>query len=37
MMLFKREGLLPESRLKLMLNEDELDEADASGKKKVGK
>jgi branched-chain amino acid transport system permease protein len=38
MMLFKREGLLPESRLKLMLHEDELDDEDASGsKKKVGK
>jgi branched-chain amino acid transport system permease protein len=37
MMLFKREGLLPESRLKLMLNEEELDEEDAAGsKKKVG-
>jgi len=32
MMLFKREGLLPESRLKLMLHEDELDDADASSK-----
>jgi branched-chain amino acid transport system permease protein len=37
MMLFRREGLLPESRLKLMLHEDELDEADPVGKKKVGK
>ena len=37
MMLFKREGLLPESRLKLMLHEDELDEAPAGGKKKAGK
>jgi len=32
MMLFKREGLLPESRLKLMLHEDELDQIDASSK-----
>jgi len=32
MMLFKREGLLPESRLKLMLHEDELDDADATSK-----
>ena len=31
MMLFRREGLLPESRLKLVLNEEELDEA--AGKK----
>ena len=38
MMLFKREGLLPESRLKLMLHEDELDDQDATtSKKKVGK
>jgi branched-chain amino acid transport system permease protein len=38
MMLFKREGLLPESRLKLLLHEDELDDEDASSsKKKVGK
>jgi branched-chain amino acid transport system permease protein len=37
MMLFRREGLLPESRLKLMLHEDELDEADFVGKKKVDK
>jgi branched-chain amino acid transport system permease protein len=37
MMLFKREGFLPESRLKLMLHEDELDDVDASSKKKVGK
>jgi branched-chain amino acid transport system permease protein len=37
MMLFKREGLLPESRLKLMLHEEELDEASTAGKKKVGK
>ena len=38
MMLFKREGLLPESRLKLMLHEEDLDEADATApKKKVGK
>ena len=29
MMLFKREGLIPESRLKLMLHEDDLDESDA--------
>jgi len=34
MMLFKREGLLPESRLKLMLHEEELDEDDSSGAKK---
>jgi branched-chain amino acid transport system permease protein len=34
MMLFKREGLLPESRLKLMLHEEELDDEDASGSKK---
>ena len=32
MMLFKREGFLPESRLKLMLHEDELDDADATSK-----
>jgi len=32
MMLFKREGLLPESRLKLMLHEDELDDADTTSK-----
>jgi branched-chain amino acid transport system permease protein len=38
MMLFKREGLLPESRLKLMLHEEELDdESGAGSKKKVGK
>ena len=32
MMLFKREGFLPESRLKLMLHEDELDDAEAPNK-----
>jgi len=32
MMLFKREGFLPESRLKLMLHEDELDDAEATNK-----
>ena len=32
MMLFKREGFLPESRLKLMLHEDELDDADTTSK-----
>lgn len=32
MMLFKREGFLPESRLKLMLHEDELDDAKATNK-----
>ena len=32
MMLFKREGLIPESRLKLMLHEDDLDESDADRK-----
>jgi len=32
MMLFRREGLLPESRLKLVLHEDDLEEA-TSGKK----
>jgi hypothetical protein len=31
-MLYKREGLLPESRLKLVLNEDELD-TDSEAKK----
>jgi branched-chain amino acid transport system permease protein len=32
MMLFRREGLLPESRLKLVLHEEDLDE-DSDGKK----
>jgi hypothetical protein len=32
MMLYRREGFLPESRLKLVLNEDEL-EAEAEAKK----
>jgi branched-chain amino acid transport system permease protein len=33
MMLFRREGLLPESRLKLVLNEEEIDEETTAGKK----
>jgi branched-chain amino acid transport system permease protein len=33
MMLFRREGLLPESRLKLVLNEEEIDDEAAAGKK----
>jgi len=33
MMLFRREGLLPESRLKLVLHEEDIDEEKASGKK----
>jgi branched-chain amino acid transport system permease protein len=38
MMLFKREGLIPESRMKLLMHEGELDDADADGKKqKAGK
>ncbi len=38
MMLFKREGLIPESRMKLLMNEDELDSAESDGKKqKAGK
>jgi branched-chain amino acid transport system permease protein len=35
MMLFKREGLLPESRLRLMLHEDELDVQDAAISKRT--
>ncbi len=38
MMLYKREGLIPESRMKLLMNEGELDDADSDGKKqKAGK
>ena len=38
MMLFKREGLIPESRMKLLMHEGELDDADSDGKKqKAGK
>jgi branched-chain amino acid transport system permease protein len=38
MMLFKREGLIPESRMKLLMHEEELDDADSVGKKqKAGK
>jgi branched-chain amino acid transport system permease protein len=38
MMLYKREGLIPESRMKLLMNEDELDTAETDGKKqKAGK
>jgi branched-chain amino acid transport system permease protein len=33
MMLFRREGLLPESRLKLVLNEEDIDEETTAGKK----
>jgi len=35
MMLFKREGLIPESRLKLMLHEEELDKEEADGKERA--
>jgi len=35
MMLFKREGLIPESRLKLMLHEEELDKEVADGKERA--
>ena len=35
MMLFKREGLIPESRLKLMLHEEELDEVEANEKERA--
>ena len=38
MMLYKREGLIPESRMKLLMNEDVLDAAESDGKKqKAGK
>ena len=38
MMLFKREGLIPESRMKLLMHEEELDDAESVGKKqKAGK
>jgi branched-chain amino acid transport system permease protein len=38
MMLFKREGFIPESRMKLLMHEDELDDAESDGKKqKAGK
>lgn len=38
MMLFKREGLIPESRMKLLMHEDELDDAESDSKKqKAGK
>jgi len=38
MMLFKREGFIPESRMKLLMHEGELDDADSDGKKqKAGK
>ena len=38
MMLYKREGLIPESRMKLLMHEGELDDADSDGKKqKAGK
>ena len=35
MMLFKREGLIPESRLKLMLHEEELDEVESNEKERA--
>jgi len=35
MMLFKREGLIPESRLKFMLHEEELDKEVADGKERA--
>jgi len=38
MMLFKREGFIPESRMKLLMHEDELDDAESGSKKqKAGK
>lgn len=38
MMLFKREGFIPESRMKLLMHEDELDDAESDSKKqKAGK
>jgi branched-chain amino acid transport system permease protein len=38
MMLYKREGLIPESRMKLLMNEDEFEAAESDGKKqKAGK
>ena len=38
MMLFKREGLIPESRMKLLMHEEELDDDQSTGKKqKAGK
>jgi branched-chain amino acid transport system permease protein len=38
MMLFKREGFIPESRMKLLMHEEELDDAESDGKKqKAGK
>jgi hypothetical protein len=38
MMLFKREGLIPESRMKLLMHEGELDDAEGdSNKQKAGK
>jgi branched-chain amino acid transport system permease protein len=38
MMLFKREGFIPESRMKLLMHEEELDDAESGGKKqKAGK
>ena len=38
MMLFKREGLIPESRMKMLMHEGELDDTQAKGKKqKAGK
>lgn len=38
MMLYKREGLIPESRMKLLMYEDEIDTAESDGKKqKAGK
>jgi branched-chain amino acid transport system permease protein len=38
MMLFKREGFIPESRMKLLMHEGELDDAESEAKKqKAGK
>jgi branched-chain amino acid transport system permease protein len=38
MMLFKREGFIPESRMKLLMHEEELDDIESAGKKqKAGK
>jgi branched-chain amino acid transport system permease protein len=38
MMLFKREGLIPESRMKMLMHEGELDDTEVKGKKqKAGK
>jgi len=38
MMLFKREGFIPESRMKLLMHEEELDDDQSTGKKqKAGK